>query len=201
DFNYDLLDSVLTARLVYWGGEEYSMPQLQSRLGWEVNGLRAAPAFTDSANGNWALSPGSAGNRRGQRLTGINTSLDGPLYSVARDIGAKSIAAVSDAPPGGVLPPRFLARAAPNPVRGEGAIVYALSEDATVSIRLYDPSGRVAATLLDGVRQPAGEHHVSVRDARLRPGLYFFRVRAGDQLAEGRVVVLDGPARCYRAAP
>jgi hypothetical protein len=191
DFNYDLIDSVTTHRLVSWGSQEYSLPQLQTRFHWEMNGLRASPLFSDSAKQNWALTPLSPAHGRGQRMTGINTSLDGPLYLGAPDIGAISLPAVADAPPGGVLPPRFLARASPNPAHGDGAIVYALPADAVVTVRLYDPSGRVAATLLDGVRQPAGEHRLALGDARLRPGLYFYRVTAGEQLAQGRIVILE----------
>ena len=190
DFNYDLIDSVLTTRLVSWGGAAYSFPQLQSALHWERNGLRASPMFADSARQDWQLSPTSPGRGRGQRITGINTSLDGPLYSVAPDIGVRVLAALTDAPPSDVVPPRFLARATPNPARGDGEIVYALAAAADVTVRLFDPAGRVAATLLDGVRQTPGEHRVHVGDRGLPPGLYFFRVRAGEQQAEGRIVIL-----------
>src|SRR5262249_50298364 len=41
DFNYDLIDSVLTWRLMSWNGREYSLPQLQAQLHWETNGIRA----------------------------------------------------------------------------------------------------------------------------------------------------------------
>jgi len=190
DFNFDLIDSVLTTRLVTWGGNDYSLPQLQSSLRWERNGLCATPMFSDSASGHWQLSPGSAGRGRGQRLTGINTSLDGPLYSVAPDVGVRVLAALADAPRPGVVPPRFLARALPNPARGNGAIVYALAAEADVTVRLFDAAGRVVSTPLDGARQTAGEHRVELRELGLAPGLYFFRVSAGELSAEGRVVVL-----------
>src|SRR5262249_14703096 len=133
DFNYDLIDSAFTARLVYWGGFEYSLPQLQSQLHWERNGLTAAPMFSDSANKNWSLSPSRRARARAHRIPGANTSLDGPLYSSgAPDIGAKSLRPVTAAPPPGGPPPRFLARAAPNPARGDAVIVYALPAEALV---------------------------------------------------------------------
>jgi hypothetical protein len=83
-----------------------------------------------------------------------------------------------------------MARALPNPARGHGEIVYALNDPQNVTVHLFDPAGRVAATLLDGVRQQAGEHRVEMGNQRLPPGLYYFRVRAGDQQAEGPVVIL-----------
>ena len=85
---------------------------------------------------------------------------------------------------------RFMARALPNPARGHGEIVYALPDPENVTVRLFDPAGRVAATLLDGVRQPAGEHRIEMGNQRLPPGLYYFRVRAGDKESEGPVVIL-----------
>ena len=99
---------------------------------------------------------------------------------------------LTDAPGPGVVPPRFLARAMPNPVRRDGAIVYALEAPAEVTVRLFDPAGRVAATLLDGVRQEAGEQRVRLRDRGLPPGIYYFTVRAGHEESGGRVVFL-GP--------
>ena len=144
--------------------------------------------FADSAHGDWTLSGSSPGWGRGMRMTGINTSLDGPLYSVAPALGVRALTPLADVPHPG-LPGRFLARALPNPVRAEGAIVYALPTETEVTVRLYDPAGRVVVTLLNGVRQTAGEHRVRVRS--VRPGLYFFRVQAGDSRADGRIVVLE----------
>jgi len=190
DFNYDLIDSVQTTRLVTWGGFDYSLPQLQSTLRWERNGLVGSPMFSDSAAGNWSLSASSPGWGRGLRMTGINTSLDGPLYSVAPALGALTLAPLADVPRPG-LSPRFLAHVLPNPVRAGGAIVYALAAEAEVTVRLFDPAGRVVATLVDGVRQAAGEHRVPVHEHLLAPGLYFFRVHAGSEQADGRIVVLE----------
>jgi hypothetical protein len=89
------------------------------------------------------------------------------------------------------MPPRFLAHVLPNPVRAGGAIVYTLAAETEVTVRLFDPAGRVVATLVDGVRQAAGEHQVPVHEHLLAPGLYFFRVRAGSEQADGRIVVLQ----------
>jgi len=97
---------------------------------------------------------------------------------------------VAAAPEPILIPGRFMARAQPNPTRGHGEIVYALNDPQNVTVHLFDPAGRVAATLLDGVRQQAGEHRVEMGNQRLPPGLYYFRVRAGDQQAEGPVVIV-----------
>jgi hypothetical protein len=128
---------------------------------------------------------------KGTRDTLVNSGRPGIYFLVpARDALFLVSLDLTDAPRQGGVPPRFLARALPNPVRGDGVIVYALAAPAEVTVRLFDPAGRVAATLLDGVRQEPGEQRVPFRDRGLPSGLYFFRVRAGDEQAEGRIVIL-----------
>ena len=192
DFNYDLLDSLYTIRLATWGGEPLSFPSLQSKFGWEKNGLRAAAGFVDSARFNWGLTPASAAVGRGQRMTGVNTSLDGPRYKTAPDIGvAQSLPPLADAPPLGSGPgTRLAARAAPNPFRGEVRLEYALPASADVRVRLYDTAGRVARTLLDHVRQPAGSYRIALQGRALPPGLYLYEVLAGAERVQGKLVLL-----------
>ena len=128
---------------------------------------------------------------KGTRDPVNNSGQSGTYFVVpARDaLFLKRPTVTAVAGPGG-LPSRFMARATPNPARGDGAIEYTLPADAEVTVRMFDPSGRVVATLLDGAKQPAGEHRVAVRDGRLAPGQYFYRVRAGELETEGRLVVL-----------
>ncbi len=192
DFNYDLMDSVSTWRLAYWGGTQYSFPSLQSVLGWEKNGVRAAPGFVDSARFNWALLPTSAAVGRGQRISGVNTSLDGPRYKSSPDIGvASSLPPLADAPllyPGAGA--RLAARASPNPFRNEATLEYALPSRAEVSVRLYDASGRVVRTLLDHARQAAGRYRLPLQGRAMRPGIYLYQVIAGDERVQGKLVLI-----------
>jgi hypothetical protein len=83
-----------------------------------------------------------------------------------------------------------VARALPNPSRGDGVIQYELPVAARVVARLYDVSGRVAATLVDGVTQPAGTYRVPVRGQRLAPGVYLIDVDAGGEHFRGRLVLV-----------
>jgi hypothetical protein len=128
---------------------------------------------------------------RGRRDPITNSGQPGVYFLVpARDALFLVSPALTDASGSNGVPTRFFARALPNPAHGRSEIVYALGADADVTVRIFDPGGRVAATLLDGVRQPAGEHRVPLAGRGLSPGIYFFRVRAGDQESEGRIVIL-----------
>ncbi|MGQ0722813.1 MAG: VPS10 domain-containing protein [Candidatus Eiseniibacteriota bacterium] len=85
---------------------------------------------------------------------------------------------------------------APNPLAaGDARVRFALSRDAPVSLRIFDVSGRVVVTLVDGAR-PAGEHIETWdgRDAggtRVAAGVYFVRLEAAGIVRTRKVAVLD----------
>lgn len=88
----------------------------------------------------------------------------------------------------------FGASFAPNPMRGEGALTFALPVAGPVRVDLFDACGRRVRTLLDEAHVSAGRHvlGVSSRGARLAAGVYFYRVDAAQAgVRSGRVVVLE----------
>ena len=189
-FDYDLIEGSGTPALARWNGTSYSLDAMRQQLGWERNGFVATPSFTDPGHGDWSTTPFSAARGRGVRITGVNTSLDGARYIGAPDVGAQSLSPVLDADPPQHHEPRPIARALPNPARGSAMIEYALAAPARVTVRLFDVSGRVAATLLDGAAQPPGVHRVPVREGRLAPGVYLIDVDAGGERHRGRLVLI-----------
>jgi len=66
----------------------------------------------------------------------------------------------------------------PNPFNPTTTITYALREAAHVHLTVFDPVGRVVATLENGERS-AGSHAVSFDGASLPTGIYFYRLEAG----------------------
>ena len=97
------------------------------------------------------------------------------------------------AAPGPGLPSEVsLARVSPDPLRGGGAIRFALPRAATVSLAIYDASGRRVKQLASGL-EPAGEHSVQWdgRDtAGQSPasGVYFVRLDAAGRSLTSRFV-------------
>ena len=96
-------------------------------------------------------------------------------------------------PPGAGAASLRLDQAYPNPARGDVAIEFALPHASTTTLRIYDVSGRLARTLVDGAL-PAGPR--SVRwDRRLstgalaRPGLYFYEISAEGRSVAKRLVL------------
>jgi hypothetical protein len=75
----------------------------------------------------------------------------------------------------------------PNPLRAPSTITYRLPETARVTLRVYDPSGRLVCAFDEG-RRPAGSHTLDwdgrdVAGRELANGVYFARLVAGDNVA------------------
>ena len=87
-----------------------------------------------------------------------------------------------------------LAQSRPNPARGEVAIPFSVPRTEHVSLRIYDLSGRLAATLLDG-SVGAGEHLARWDGTRGNgvkgsPGPYFYELRASGQRLRRQLVLI-----------
>lgn len=85
-----------------------------------------------------------------------------------------------------------LAVACANPCAGPARFRLALPEPATVTLAVYDVSGREVARLADDATLPAGEREFAWDGAAsgAGAGVYFVRVRAGATRAEQRIVRL-----------
>lgn len=71
-----------------------------------------------------------------------------------------------------------LAKASPNPLRGQTELEYALPKKSEVSIAVFDVLGRRVARLVDAERQ-TGVHQTRLDAGPLPSGKYFVRMRAG----------------------
>ncbi len=87
-----------------------------------------------------------------------------------------------------------LARAYPNPFRPSTTIEYVVSSPGRATLRVYDPAGRVVATLVDAVVEPG--RHEAVWDGRTSTGeraasgIYFVRMETGGFSSAKKVVLL-----------
>ena len=77
----------------------------------------------------------------------------------------------------------------PNPAGAATRFDVALPVDAHVAVEVFNPLGQRVAVLLDGER-PAGVHPVQFETAGLAPGLYVYRMRAGDFAQTRRLLVV-----------
>ena len=88
------------------------------------------------------------------------------------------------------LPEKFeLLGSYPNPFNPSTRIRFALPETEKVTLSVYDISGRMVATLIDGYRE-AGSHEAVFEAKGIASGLYIYRIEAGSNHASGKIMLL-----------
>jgi len=83
----------------------------------------------------------------------------------------------------------------PNPFGPETAIVYQLPESGRVRLQIFDPTGRLVRTLLNGVSE-GGQHLLrwdgaNERGAHVASGVYFYRFEASGVTQTKKMVLLS----------
>jgi hypothetical protein len=83
----------------------------------------------------------------------------------------------------------FLASAYPNPFNSATKISYGLPEDATVSVRIFDITGRLVTLLLNDNQSP-GTYSMVWNASELSSGVYILRLEAGNRKFIQKVVLM-----------
>lgn len=79
--------------------------------------------------------------------------------------------------------------ACPNPFNPTAAISYQLATVSQVSLRVYDISGKLVTTLVEG-RQEAGAHSAVFDGSNLATGIYLYALSAGSWQACGKMALV-----------
>jgi hypothetical protein len=97
---------------------------------------------------------------------------------------------VSDVPTMGVIPEAFkLEQNYPNPFNPSTTISFGLPKETHVLLEVYDILGRKVATLVDEQRV-AGSYTVTFDASHFGSGVYFYRIKAGDQFLAKRMLLV-----------
>ncbi|HLT45913.1 MAG TPA: T9SS type A sorting domain-containing protein, partial [Rubricoccaceae bacterium] len=78
----------------------------------------------------------------------------------------------------------------PNPARGTVTVPFTLDAARAVTLRVYDVTGRLVATLAEGQPFAAGAHALRFDADALPAGVYAVRLEAGREAEARRVVLL-----------
>jgi hypothetical protein len=75
----------------------------------------------------------------------------------------------------------------PNPSHGNVRFEFKLKRAREVSLSVYNMAGQKVEQL---TRRPygRGQHTLRVNIARFQPGIYFYRLKAGNQTTNGRII-------------
>ena len=166
-------------------GDSWSLA-LGDAPAWSV----LAPSGPQPAPREWQTAVLDAPRDRMVMFGGSN-GINGPPRDDLWELSWFAAVSVPTTPGDGGL---TLAPALPNPSRGGIAIGFALARSSAATLSIYDLSGRVLRTLVDGVLPPGPR---SVRwDGRgssgvaVQPGVYFYELRAdGRRLARRFAIV------------
>src|SRR6185369_924132 len=87
------------------------------------------------------------------------------------------------------------ASVSPNPLNPSGVLRFETRRSGHVTVKMFDPQGRLVRTLADLPLVAAGTHEIWIdaRDERGHPlasGLYFYRVQVADGAVTGRIAIL-----------
>ena len=116
-----------------------------------------------------------------------------PIGARGPGCASGAVTAVEPAPSPG-SPVTALEQNAPNPFNPETRISFTVPRSGRVTLRIYDPAGRVVTTLVDR-DMPAGRHGVTWRgidnrNRRVASGVYFYQLRRGGELLTRSMVLL-----------
>jgi hypothetical protein len=82
-----------------------------------------------------------------------------------------------------------LAGAYPNPFNPTTTISYSLPMTSRVTLNVYDMSGRLVSTLVNGLRD-AGTHQETFDGSNLASGMYLYSLQAGQNVATGKMALV-----------
>jgi hypothetical protein len=124
------------------------------------------------------------------RLTGSDWIL---AYHNALLWAAGGGSGLEEKQPFSISPDFTLCQSKPNPFRDRTIISYSVPRALEVSIGVYDLSGRLVTTLVNG-RQPAGRHNVTWNRTdgtgnRVASGVYFYKFTSGNYRITRKLVV------------
>jgi len=114
-------------------------------------------------------------------------------HEVAKDLRSRLqnlLTAVGDGTPAEPLPSSFrLAQNYPNPFRRATTIRFFFNQPEQVTLQVFDLNGRLVATLLDR-QMNRGDHTLQLAAPSLPNGIYIYRLQAGTQTQQKKLVVL-----------
>jgi len=177
------------------------------RLHWstgsEVQNYNFVILRSNSENGEFEViaevpSAGNTANTRDYTFTDNNVQVGNTYYYMLKDVSiygyetlyenVVSVSLVGDFVVGDFV----LAQNYPNPFNPETTIRYAVPTSAQTRLNVYDMSGRLVRTLVNGV-VPAGNHQVTWNATDnagnvLPSGVYIYRLNSGELTASGKMV-------------
>ena len=124
---------------------------------------------------------------RDDNVSSVRFSADGSLFASADEFSNANVwkssqwMSITTSVENGELPSGVsLGQNYPNPFNPSTTVTYTLDRPSPTELSVYDLTGRIVSTLVDGV-QPAGNHEVRFSAADLPTGTYVYRLEVNGQ--------------------
>jgi YD repeat-containing protein len=164
---------------VTWGGRATAIAAVVALLSAWPPAPAAAESYTYDAIGRLT----AATYDNGGSIHYIYDA-NGNILSIVASLATSGVEESPDAPL------QFaLGGATPNPGSGPKTISFSIPSRGPVTLRVFDASGRMVATLADGVYDP-GRYLARFSTDRLAGGVYFYRLAFDGRALSGRMVLL-----------
>ena len=123
------------------------------------------------------------------RTRAVTVTLEGTLF------GGEVFSTHIDLTVTGSRNRNLAASVSPNPLNPDAVLSFRTEEAGIASVDLFDVKGRLVRRLLDHEPLPVGDHDLRIdgrndSGEKLASGIYFFRVRAGNDQATGQLAIL-----------
>jgi len=140
-----------------------------------------------SAVTEWLLTGLQAGN-----YTWTLSVIDAAYIASPVATGQFSMGVTSAEEPFENLPLKYtLGQNHPNPFDRQTAIIYSIPGEGMVSLKVYNIQGKEVAILVSELKQ-AGRYEVTLSATNLSPGVYYYRLQAGDISLAKKLVISKG---------
>ena len=155
---------------------------------WNYNILKGQVFYSTDSGKNWlSFNDGLPG-------TGINSlAINSNGYIFAGTSGNsvfRSVNSTTSVNDEKSIPSTFsLAQNYPNPFNPSTTILYKIPKTGLVSLKVYDILGREIKTLVNE-EKPAGSYEVKFDRNRLSSGIYFYRLRVGENSSVKKMILL-----------
>jgi hypothetical protein len=188
------IDQVLPVELV---GFDAIAGDNEITLAWSTASETDNDYFSIKRNGEEMVHVDASNNATGSDYVWTDTDVSNgityeyELVNVDMD-GSQRVIATESATPSHTfanITEYSLAQNYPNPFNPSTSIAFSLKEAGLVNISVYDVTGRLVATLVDGVRE-AGSHSVEFNAAGLPSGIYMYRMEAGEFSSVQKMVLM-----------
>ncbi|MBC8215310.1 MAG: DUF1565 domain-containing protein [Candidatus Marinimicrobia bacterium] len=188
-------NSIIVAYSDIQGGEVGIVTNNNGTVYWEDGNIDLGPLFTDTENGDYTLQENSPCIDTGTAFfvwesdTLVNMTEE-EYYGTAPDMGAFESQYTVGIDPLSIFPSTFsLNPAYPNPFNPTTVISYQLSVSSTVTLCVYDITGRLVETLVDGITEP-GTYTVKWDASGYSSGVYFVQMVAGKFVETQKVLLM-----------